>query len=243
MTGNSDAPFGDGAILRIAGIAGVTNDPDAMARLTEVLIPLGREYRRVISITPSELDRSPSKDSLSERLDWVDRQVLNPLLRLIPALHPDNRFMLSLWPQEVAPDLMPDLDEVAKHLDHLQLLAQHVALMLVTYRRLDLPHGALIRHHIVAASVEALERALPDLKPGRGTYDKETKGFNGVYPDVIRAIYKEITGEDEQLDRLIKEQVDLRRNPSPPDPDPRYGSYYNMLRSSVGLPIEDDTAD
>ncbi len=221
----------------------MADDPDAIARLKEALVPLGREFRRVISITPSELDRSPSKASLSQRLDWLDTQVLNPLLKLIPALHPDNRFMLSLWPQEVDPDLMPNLDEVTKHLDHLQLLAQHVAVMLTVYRRLDLPHGALIRHHIVAASVEALARALPGLKPRRGTYDKETKGFNGVYPDVIRAIYKEITGEDEQLDRLIKEQVDELRNPTPPDPDPRYSSYHNMLRSSIGRSLEDDAVD
>ncbi|MXP28881.1 hypothetical protein GRI58_08605 [Porphyrobacter algicida] len=226
--------------MRIAEIAGVANDADAVARLKVVLVPLGREYRRVISITPSELDRSPSKDSLSQRLEWLDTQVLNPLMKLNAALHPDNRSMLSLWPQEVNPDLMPDLDEVARHLDHLQLLAQHVALMLVTYRRLDLPHGALIRHHIVAASVDALERALPDLKPRRGTYDRETKGFNGVYPDLIRAIYKEITGEDEQLDRLIKEQVDERRNPTPPDPQ---FSYSDMLRGLIGLPPEDDATD
>lgn len=167
--------------------------------------------------------------------------MLHPLLKLIPALQPDNRFMLSLWPQEVNAELMPDLDEVTKHLDHLQLLAQNVAVMLAVYRRLDLPHGALIRHHIVASSVAALERALPKLKPRRGTYDKETKGFNGVYPDVIRAIYKEITGEDEQLDRLIKEQIDERRNPTP-DLDVPYSSYGEMLRYTAGLPLEDDGA-
>lgn len=241
-TEDSDEPFGDITILRLAKIAGVANDLDAIARLKEELVPIGREYRRVISITPSELERSPSSASLSQRLEWLDTQVLNPLLKLIPALHPDNRFMLSLWPQEVKQELIPDLDEVTKHLEDLQLFAQNVALMLVFYRRFDLPHSALIRHYIVASSVKALERALPELKPSRGTYDKETKGFNGVYPDLIRTIYKEITGEDEQLDRLIKEQVDERRNPTPPETDPRYSSYYNIMRSSAGLPLEGDDA-
>lgn len=240
LTRDSDTPFGDDAIIRIAEIAGVANDRDAVDRLKTELVPLGLEYRRVISITPSELDRSPSQDSLSQRLEWLDTQILNPLTKLTKALHPDNRFMLSSWPQEVSPDLMPELDEVAKNLDHLQLLAQHVALMLAVYRKLNLPHGALIRHHIVAASAEALERALPDLKPRRGTYDKETKGFNGVYPDLIRAIYKEITGEDEQLDRLIKEQVDEHRNPTPPVPQ---FSYSDMLRGSIDLPPDDDAGD
>ncbi len=122
LTGNGDAPFGDDAIMHIAEIAGVANDHDSVARLKDVLVPLGREFHRVISLTPSELDRSPSKDSLSQRLEWLDTQVLNPLMKLTTALHPDNRFRLSLWPQEVSPDLMPDLDDVASHLDHLKLL-------------------------------------------------------------------------------------------------------------------------
>ncbi|WP_146037373.1 hypothetical protein [Novosphingobium guangzhouense] len=181
-TEESDEPFKDAAIAKLAEIAGVAKDLDAVARLKHELVPLGREFRRIISITPSELDRSPSSHTLTERLDWIDTQVLNPLDKLIPALGPDCRHLLSLWPQEVAPDLMPDLDEVTRHLEHLRLLARHVAVMLVTYRKHDLPHGLLIRNHIVVASAAALDRALPNLKPSRGTYDKKSKKFDGRYP-------------------------------------------------------------
>jgi hypothetical protein len=96
-TEDSDKELGN-AILRIAKVAHVADDPDAIVRLTEELVPIIRECRRVISITPSELEKSPSDASLSQRLEWLDTQVLNPLRKLIPALQPDNRFMLSLWP-------------------------------------------------------------------------------------------------------------------------------------------------
>jgi len=79
--------------------------------------------------------------------------------------------------------------------------------------------------------MDALEQALPDLKPSRGTYDKDTKGFNGAYPDLIRAIYKEITGESEQLDRQIKELIDERRNPQGTAPDEPFvlGDYLSAI--------------
>lgn len=68
-----------------------------------------------------------------------------------------------------------------------------------------------IRYRIIAAIAEVLDDALPDLRPSRGTYDATTKQFYGVYPAVVCRIFLEITGLNEQLDRLIKEQVDQRR--------------------------------
>jgi hypothetical protein len=161
-------------------------------------------YRRVMATTPTEF-------SLSQRLEWLDTQVLNPLTKLIPAVGPDARKMFSMWPEEIEERLLPDLDEVGKHLEHLQLLARNVAIVVAKYRFHDLPFGQLIRYRIVDSIADAVAEALPQLKPSRGTYDKETKGFNGIYPGLIRAIYQEITGESEQLDHLIKEQVKQRR--------------------------------
>lgn len=233
---DDDRPFGQEVLQKIAEIAGVADDLDAIERLRSVLVPMGEEYRRIIAIVPSELDRAPGHDSHSERLEWIDTQILNPLKKLVPALAEDRRYMLSMWPQELRPPTSPDWDSLLSNLEFLQDLARNVTLTLAFCRHHDLPLGSLLRYRIVSSAVTALEQALPDLKPSRGTYDKATKGFNGVYPDVIRAIYKEITGEDEQLDRLIKEQIDERRNPQSKTLDEPFvlGEYLTAIAERAG---------
>lgn len=196
--------FDDAVMARLARIAQLPVSSPQMEHLGKLLRTVGAHYRRVIATTPSEL-------SLSKRLEWLDAQVLNPLDKLLAAVRPNARSMFSLWPEEVDDALLPNFEEVTKQLEHLQLLAQNVAIVVAKYSFHDLPLGQLIRYRIVHSIADAMAEALPDLRPTRGTYDKETKGFNGLYPDLIRAIYEEITGENEQLDHLIREQVEARR--------------------------------
>ena len=194
----------------IAEIVGVA-DEAAIADLQARLKSIGTEYRRIISITPCDLPGAPSDDTLSKRLAWVDAQLLNPVEKLLEALDPENRHMLSLWPEEPNPKLIPDYDAIAEQLEKLQLLGKNLAIIIAKYRYHDLPPGPLIRYRIVAAIAAVLDEALPDLRPSRGTYDAASKRFHGVYPALVRRIFLEITGLHEQLDRLIKEQVDERR--------------------------------
>ena len=210
---DDDRPFGEKALQDIAAIAKVFDDPDAVERLRSVLVPMGNEYRRIVSMVPSELERAPGHDGHSERLEWIDTQILNPLKKLIPALAEGRRYMFSMWPQEVRPPDIPDWDLLLKNLEFLENLARNTTLATAFYLHHHVYMGPLLRYRIVSSAMDALGQALPNLKPSRGTYDKETKGFNGPYPDVIRAIYKEITGETEQLDRPIKELIEKRRNP------------------------------
>lgn len=228
---DGNQPFGHDALQEIAGIAGVADDIDAVERLRTALVPIGNEYRRIIAIVPSELKRAPGDDSHSERLEWIDTQILNPLKKLVPALAEDRRYMLSMWPREVRPPDLPDWDLLLKSLEFLENLARNTTLAIAFYRHHDVYIGPLLRYRIAGSAMDALEQALPDLKPSRGTYDKDTKGFNGAYPDLIRAIYKEITGETEQLDRQIKELIDERRNPQSNTPDQPFvlGDYLTAI--------------
>ena len=216
---DGNEPFGQEVLQEIAGIAGVADDVDAIERLRVALVPMGREYRRIIAMVPSELKSAPGRESHSERLEWLDTQILNPLKRLLPALAENHRYMFSMWPQEVRPHDLPDWQLLVNNLGFLENLARNATLAIAFYRHHELSMGPLLRYRIVSSAMAALEHALPDLKPSRGTYDKETKGFNGAYPDLIRVIYKEITGEAEQLDRQIKELIDERRNPESRAPD------------------------
>lgn len=202
--------FGHAAMADIASDAGLT-DSTQITRLRDRLCSLGAEFRRVISSIPCDLPNAPSNYTHSERLAWVDAQVLNPIKKLLDALDPTNQHMLSLWPNEVVDEIMPDFEEVRRQLESLQLLAQNVAIAIVMHRRTDLPFGPLIRFQIVAATAAALDEFVPNLKPSRGTYDATTKQYHGRYPAIIRRVFLEITGLHEQLDRLIQEQVDQRR--------------------------------
>jgi hypothetical protein len=121
--------------------------------------------------------------------------------------------MLSMWPQELRPEAAPDWNTLQEQLNTLLNLLQNVTLNVLFYKDNRISVASAVRYSIVGSAMETLSQALPDVKPSRGTYDKDTQRFNGHYPDLIRAIYKEITGEDEQLDRVIKELLDERRTP------------------------------
>lgn len=204
--------FDDAAMAEIAKLARTDVDQDAITILQAKLRKVGEEYRRIISITPSSLRGAPSTHTLSQRLDWVDAQVLNPIERLLEALDPENRHLLSLWPEEPDPELIPDYDDIAEGLRSMKLLGQNLAIILAKYRYHDLQPGPMIRYNIVAAIAAVLDENLPTLRASRGTFDPNTKRFHGPYPEVMRRIFQEITGTYEQLDALIKEQVDERRS-------------------------------
>lgn len=184
------------------------NDKAGLQRELQIL---AREIRRVISITPCDLPGAPSNHTHSERLDWVDAHLLNPIERLEEALDPENRFLLSLWPEEVIDEIMPDFDEARQHLQELKNLGQHLAINIAQHRYAKLTFGNLIRFKIVAGICSILDEHWPSLRPSRGTFDDVSKRYEGNYPAVVRQIFREITGLNEQLDRLIKEQIDERR--------------------------------
>jgi len=79
---DGNEPFGQEVLQEIAGIAGVADDIDAVERLRAALVPMGSEYRRIIAMVPSELKGAPGHESHSERLEWLDTPILNPLKRL-----------------------------------------------------------------------------------------------------------------------------------------------------------------
>ncbi len=197
----------------MAAIAAIPRDVEITdkAGLRNELKKFAQESRRIISITPCDLPGAPSNHTHSERLDWVDAQLLNPIERLEEALDPENRFLLSLWPEEVIDEIMPDFDEARRHLQELKNLGQHLAINIAQHRYAKLTFGNLIRFKIVAGICSILDEHWPSLRPSRGTFDDVSKRYEGNYPAVVRRIFREITGLNEQLDRLIKEQIDERR--------------------------------
>jgi hypothetical protein len=210
-TAIDEAPFPRSVIESIAKEAKIT-DPVQRAALTERLDYLATHYRDVLSTMPNDFDQYASFDAtLTERVDWLDTEVLNPLKRVIEAVSPENQPWFSLWPNDVIDEIKPDFDAVRAQLENLQLMAQNVVINLVFHRRVDLPFNEFLRFRIVFDIVNMLDNVVPDLKPSRGTYSKEQGEFVGRYPAIIRQAFQAITGKAESLDRLIKEVVDQRR--------------------------------
>lgn len=203
--------FSGKVMADIAKSANLTSQED-IDGLAVALREFGLEIRGVLASMPSDFKpHSPFDATLSERVDWLDTQVLNPLNRLLNALEPENRPYFSMWPHDVDEGLKRNLDELAEGLKVLQLMAQNTVINLVIHRRTKLPYNDLLRLHIVQRTAGILDDLVPNLKPSRGTYDRESKTFSGNYPHVIRTVFKEITGKEEPLDHLIKEVVELRR--------------------------------
>ena len=111
--------FGDAVITKIAKPAKVTGR-DAIDKLAVVLREFGTEVRATLASMPSTfIPPSPFDATLSERIGWLDTEVLNPLERLIGALGQDNRAWFSMWPYDVVSELKPDFDHLPPALDAL----------------------------------------------------------------------------------------------------------------------------
>ena len=141
--------FSGKVMADIAKSANLTSRDD-IDKLAVALREFGLEFRGVLASMPSDFTRhSPFDATLSERVDWLDTQVLNPLHKLLNALEPENRPYFSMWPHDVVEGLKPNLDELAEGLKVLQLMAQNTVISLVVHRRTKLPYNDFLRLRIV----------------------------------------------------------------------------------------------
>lgn len=77
--------------------------------------------------------------------------------------------------------------------------------------------GWEIKFEIVRAIAAVFADILPDLKPSRGTYDREAKQYRGFFPEAIVAAFIEITGfEEDRLDRHIADYIEEYHQASTP---------------------------
>jgi hypothetical protein len=130
-TATDDPAFPRDVLTKIAGEAKITA-PDRLAILADRLDYLAAYYRDVLSSMPNEFEIfAPFDATLTDRVNWLDVEVLNTLERLIAALSPENRAWFSLWPNDVTDELKPDYDAALAHLESLRLMAQNVVINLV----------------------------------------------------------------------------------------------------------------
>lgn len=200
------AKFDDAWLAEFRSISGVT-DQAASAALRDDLIEVGKNYRRIIENTPCDLPGAPYNKSLTQRGDWLQTNVLNPVERLLGALAESQRPMFSTWPYEKAFAGLFDHSALQVELEKLKTDATDLLKMLRGEQGADAGTSQELRFYIFNEIINAIKRHLPDFVPKQGVYHANMRQFVGRYPDAIRHIYKEITGLDEQLVRLIRMMV------------------------------------
>jgi hypothetical protein len=206
MRVSDDDLFGPTCMAEIDSIAKI-NDPRQLSALRDALLPVGRQYRAIIATTPSDLPGAPLNISLTKRAEWLDTQVISPVRRLASALASENRPMFSTWPDDSPPPPMPDPERLVDQLSGLQTFAEFLSQQLRYQQEADAGHSQEIRAMLFDAIAYVLQVELPHIRASRGTYDRELRRRVGVYPDLVRRIYREISGANEMLDRLINAQV------------------------------------
>lgn len=177
---------------------------ERMKQLQTRLQEIGHHYRHVIATTPSDLPNAPMNRSLTQRVNWLETQVINPLRRLAEALEPAQRPMFSTWPEDSKPPPIPDFDALRIQLQELADFADYLHKCLGYQQSEGAGHSQEIRAMLVYDIVRALVEIMPEIPPSRGTYDAIEKRYIGSFPETVIAIYHEITDAyDERLDRLL----------------------------------------
>ena len=201
-----ESRFDDTFMVKLRGtlrLADQTHD-DRIKRLQTRLQEVDRHYRHVIATTPSDLPNAPMNRSLTQRANWLETQVINPLKRLAEALEPAQRPMFSTWPEDLKPPPIPDFDSLRTQLEELAVFADYLWGCLRYQQSEDAGHSQEIRAMLVYDVVRALVEIVPEMPPSRGTYDAVDKRYIGSFPEAVIAIYHEITDAyDERLDRLL----------------------------------------
>lgn len=202
----NETQFGDAFMaelrktLRLADRAHDDRVKQLQMRLQEV----GHHYRQVIATTPCDLPNAPMNKSLTQRANWLETHVINPLKRLTEALDPTQRPMFSTWPEDSKPPSIPDFDALHVQLAELTVFADYLRGCLRYQQSEDAGHSQEIRAMLVYDIVRALVEIVPEVPSSRGTYDAEEKRYIGSFPEAVIAIYHEITeAYDERLDRLL----------------------------------------
>ena len=146
--------------------------------------------------------------SATQRITWLERNVLQPAERLEAALLPENRPKFVYW-EDVLSDQYDDKSPGAKDDLFLDLSTlKYQAKKIIARLELDLEMKVQttdeIRFSIVFDAIHDLRDFYPDFPLSRGNWDSELKQMIGTLPEYVRRVFLEITGHHEQLDGPIQ---------------------------------------
>ncbi|MBB05183.1 MAG: hypothetical protein CML03_06665 [Pseudooceanicola sp.] len=161
-----------------------------------------------LQISPSAFAVSPFDMSATQRITWLQRNVLHPVERLETALTDENTPHFVHWEDQLRErqDGIAPVDSVdlLSDLAALKAQAKDVISKLECDLGMKVQTSDEIRFTIVYDAIWDLHDFFPDFSLSRGTWDPELKKMIGVLPDFVRRVFLETTGHSEQLDSPIQ---------------------------------------
>ncbi|MFK5979715.1 MAG: hypothetical protein QM488_12605 [Rhizobiaceae bacterium] len=214
--GTDEEIFGEGCRKDIGDILGVLNDErfDAFwsALRTECL-----KIQRGIETTPNSFKKyAPFDATLTQRVQWLKANVLNPIKKLEAAIDFTNHPHFNHW-ETYGKIEAPDTPILLAEISILKRKATEMCGWLEGERTGKhwgkLSHNDEIRHYIVFTALEEIREHYPEMKLSRGNWHKGVGAMTGAIPDYIRRVFLETTGQHEQLDGQIQFATsDLRKS-------------------------------
>ncbi|UWR16308.1 hypothetical protein [Sulfitobacter sp. M368] len=198
--------FGDECREDVRVILGLADDDsfqDFWTKLREECL----KVRRSIKTSPNGFRLARFDMSLTQRITWLQRNVLHPVDRLESALADENRPNFVHWEDMLqkrrGPYLPDDLDAISSGLVELKEQVRDLVYSLQTEKDQNIKTTDEIRYYIVYNAIWDLHEYFPDFPLSRGSWDPEHKQV-GILPDYVRRVFLETTGEHERLDGPIK---------------------------------------
>lgn len=198
--------FDEATVLELAKILRLM-DAVAVANFRSDLIRLCARYRAIIATLPCDLPDAPFNISLTNRADWLETKVIKPIHTLLDALGDDQRPMFSTWPYPLAIPEFLDHAGLQGELEGLLASSTKLRDSLRGQQREDAGHSQEFRQELFNAIAQVVRAHAPDVKPNRGVYDPELRYRRGTYVDAMRLIFGTVAGVTENLDRLIRGEI------------------------------------
>lgn len=198
--------FDDAAMAEISSMLRIS-DQQTVQALQRDLVTICAHYQEIIATLPCDLPGAPLNMSLTKRGDWLETNVINPAEKLAAALVEDKRPMFSTWPYPLTPPKFRDNSALLSELQNLLGEATRLRDVLRSQQADDAGHSQELRAEIFISIVEALRKHPIGVPASRGVYDAEFRQRRGGYVDAVRFIFKQITGVEENLDRLIGQEI------------------------------------
>jgi hypothetical protein len=200
--------FGEQCRRDVGDILGVLSD----GRFEAFWIALRTEclkIRRGIETTPNSFTKvAPFDATLTQRVQWLNANVLNPIQKLKAAIAVDNHPYFNHW-ETYGKVEAPTTKKLVAELNQLEIKASQIAKHLNGERTGKGPSGKLshndeIRHYIVFTAIHEVREHFPEIKLVRGNWDKDVGNMTGAVPDYVRRVFLETTGQNETLNGQLQ---------------------------------------
>ena len=164
-----------------------------------------------IATSPNSFKRyAPFDATLTQRVKWLDANVLKPIERLENALRSENDPHFRHW--EEYGDCRPlitgsFLTELSALKAKTQILSEWMKREIDGENAGKIAHTNEIRSYIVYIAIDAVRDHFPEIKLSRGNWDNKLKVMEGRTPAYVRRVFLETTGCHEPLDSKIADFI------------------------------------